>query len=46
MSIPLPRSGVVLVNLGTPVAPTVAAVRQYLREFLSDAFIFTLKAPK
>lgn len=26
----------VLVNLGTPEAPTVAAVRPYLREFLSD----------
>jgi protoporphyrin/coproporphyrin ferrochelatase len=28
--------GVVLVNLGTPDAPTPAAVRRYLREFLSD----------
>lgn len=31
-----PRLGVVLVNLGTPDAPTPAAVRRYLREFLSD----------
>ena len=30
------RSGVLLVNLGTPAAPTVAAVRRYLRQFLSD----------
>ena len=30
------RSAVVLVNLGTPDAPTSAAVRPYLREFLSD----------
>ena len=30
------RSGVLLVNLGTPQAPTAAAVRSYLREFLSD----------
>jgi len=30
------RIGVLLVNLGTPDAPTVAAVRDYLREFLSD----------
>jgi ferrochelatase len=30
------RSGVVLINLGTPQAPTAAAVRRYLREFLSD----------
>jgi len=27
---------VLLVNLGTPQAPTTAAVRRYLREFLSD----------
>ena len=31
-----PRSGVLLVNLGTPEAPTPAAVRRYLAEFLSD----------
>ena len=31
-----PRIGVLLINLGTPEAPTVAAVRAYLREFLSD----------
>jgi ferrochelatase len=30
------RIGVLLVNLGTPEAPTPAAVRTYLREFLSD----------
>ncbi len=30
------RIGVLLVNLGTPEAPTPAAVRAYLREFLSD----------
>jgi len=28
--------GVLLVNLGTPDAPTPAAVRRYLAEFLSD----------
>jgi ferrochelatase len=35
---PLTRSrvGVVLVNLGTPEAPTAPAIRKYLREFLSD----------
>lgn len=32
-----PRVGVVLANLGTPDAPTPAAVRRYLREFLSDS---------
>ncbi len=31
-----PRVGVLLVNLGTPAAPTAAAVRPYLAEFLSD----------
>ena len=30
------RSAVLLVNLGTPDAPTPGAVRRYLREFLSD----------
>jgi ferrochelatase len=30
------RIGVLLINLGTPAAPTVPAVRAYLREFLSD----------
>ncbi len=31
-----PRLGVVLVNLGTPDAPTPKALRRYLAEFLSD----------
>lgn len=31
-----PRLGVLLVNLGTPEAPTAAAVRPYLAEFLAD----------
>jgi protoporphyrin/coproporphyrin ferrochelatase len=31
-----PRLGVLLVNLGTPDAPEPAAIRRYLREFLSD----------
>jgi protoporphyrin/coproporphyrin ferrochelatase len=30
------RAGILLVNLGTPEAPTACAVRRYLREFLSD----------
>ena len=33
---PLPRVGVLLANLGSPDAPTPAAVRRYLREFLGD----------
>ena len=35
-AIPAPRIGVLLANLGTPDAPTTAAVRRYLKEFLSD----------
>ena len=30
------RTGILLVNLGTPDAPTAQAVRRYLAEFLSD----------
>jgi ferrochelatase len=32
----IPKSAIVLVNLGTPDAPTRGAVRRYLKEFLSD----------
>lgn len=38
----LPRTGVLLVNLGTPEAPSPAAVRAYLREFLTDARVVEL----
>lgn len=31
-----PRTGILLVNLGTPTAPTAAALRPYLKQFLSD----------
>ncbi len=31
-----PKTGVLLVNLGTPQAPTPAATRRYLSQFLSD----------
>lgn len=37
-----PRAGVLLVNLGTPEAPTAAAVRRYLAEFLSDPRVVEL----
>ncbi len=36
------RSAVLLVNLGTPAAPTTAAVRRYLAEFLADPRIIEL----
>ncbi len=38
------RVGVVLANLGTPDEPTPAAVRRYLREFLSDGRV--IEVPK
>ena len=38
------RIGVLLVNLGTPSAPTAAALRRYLAEFLSDPRI--VEAPR
>jgi ferrochelatase len=33
---PLPPTGVLLINLGTPDSPDTGDVRRYLREFLSD----------
>ena len=33
---PAAKKGLLLINLGTPDAPTTGAVRRYLREFLSD----------
>jgi ferrochelatase len=38
----LAQMGIVLINLGTPFAPTTSAVRQYLREFLSDSRVVEL----
>src|SRR5262245_53498585 len=39
------RIGVRLVNLGTPEAPTASAVRDYLRQFLSDARVIEDQGP-
>lgn len=39
------RLGVVLVNLGTPDAPTASAVRRFLREFLSDHRVIEMPRP-
>src|ERR1700724_1004246 len=36
------RPAVLLLNLGTPQAPTAPAVRRYLREFLSDPRVVEL----
>ena len=40
-----PRIGVLLINLGTPEAPTAPAVRAYLREFLSDPRVVEIPRP-
>ena len=37
-----PDTALVLVNLGTPEAPTPGAIRRYLREFLSDRRVVDL----
>lgn len=37
-----PRTAVVLINLGTPDAPTPSALRRYLRQFLSDRRVVDL----
>jgi ferrochelatase len=39
------RSGVLISNLGTPAAPTAAALRPYLREFLSDRRVVDVPRP-
>ena len=38
-------TGVLLINLGTPDAPTPDAVGRYLREFLMDPFVINTPAP-
>ncbi len=38
------RTGVLLINLGTPDSPRVRDVRRYLREFLSDPLVIDLPA--
>jgi len=40
-----PRAGVLLINLGTPDAPTPRALRRYLGEFLADPRVIELPAP-
>ncbi len=39
------RTGVLLINLGTPDAPTPDAVGRYLREFLMDGFVIDVPKP-
>jgi protoporphyrin/coproporphyrin ferrochelatase len=40
-----PKTGVLLLNLGTPASPSTGDVRRYLREFLSDPRVLDLAAP-
>ena len=44
MSDPAPKAGLLLINLGTPEAPTESAVRTYLEEFLSDPRVLTMSS--
>jgi ferrochelatase len=39
-----PETGILITNLGTPEQPTPAAVRHYLKEFLSDKYV--IKIPR
>jgi protoporphyrin/coproporphyrin ferrochelatase len=41
----LKRVGVLLINLGTPDAPTPEAVGRYLRQFLMDGFVIDVAKP-
>lgn len=41
----IPAVGILFANLGTPDAPTPAALRRYLREFLSDPRVIELPRP-
>ncbi len=38
------RTGVLLINVGTPDSPDVSSVRKYLREFLTDGRVLTVPA--
>ncbi len=39
------KTGILLINLGTPDAPTAQAVRPYLKEFLSDPRVVEIPKP-
>jgi ferrochelatase len=42
---PEAKTGILLLQLGTPASPAVRDVRRYLREFLSDPLVIDLPAP-
>ncbi len=37
-----PKTGILLINLGTPAAPTAKALRPYLKQFLSDSRVIEI----
>lgn len=37
-----PKTGILLINLGTPTAPTAKALRPYLKQFLSDSRVIEI----
>ena len=39
----IPKLGILLINLGTPEAPTAADLRVYLKEFLSDKRVIEIR---
>jgi len=41
----IPAVGILVVNLGTPEAPTTKALRPYLRQFLSDPRVIEVSRP-
>lgn len=45
LSAPKAKVTVILANLGTPDAPTVPAVRQFLKQFLSDQRVIEIPKP-
>ncbi|ASF46785.1 ferrochelatase [Methylovulum psychrotolerans] len=42
---PAPKTAIILANLGSPSAPTVPAVRRFLKEFLWDPRVVNLPRP-
>src|ERR1700682_5023102 len=42
---PMRKRGILLVNLGSPDAPSVPGVRKYLREFLMDPRVLDVPYP-
>jgi len=41
----LQRTGILLINLGTPTAPETSAVRDYLKQFLMDPYVLDTPWP-